>query len=120
MLGMVTMPYALLSLVVPLLFMPATVVVAALSIAGGNWKSVVWFAVFVASVHMIISIVAVIMVREKAWHLLVVPVYRLIYEPLRAYLLHASVLRIIKGRMVGWDKLDRTNSVVAHATQPVK
>lgn len=116
MLGMVALPYALLSLVVPLLFMPLTVVVAGMSIAEGNWQSVALFAAFVATVHMVISIIAVVMVREKAWHLLVVPVYRLIYEPLRAYLLYASLLRVIKGRVVGWNKLERTNSVVAPST----
>ena len=119
MLGMVTMPYALMSLIIPLLFMPATVVVAALSIAGGNWVSVVWFAAFVAGVHMIVSIIAIAIVREDPRHLLVVPIYRIIYEPLRAYLLYASLLRIIKGRIVAWDKLERSNTVTAFA-QTVK
>ncbi len=115
MLGMVTMPYALMSLIVPLVFMPATVVVAVLSIVNGNWQSVLLFAGFVAGVHMMISVVAVLIVREKLWHLLVVPIYRLIYEPLRAYLLYASLVRVIKGTVFEWDKLERTNSVVAHS-----
>ncbi len=113
MLGMVALPYALLSLLVPLLFMPLTVVVAALSIIDGNWQSVALFATFVAMIHMVISIIAIAMVREKSWHLLVVPIYRLIYEPLRAYLLYASLIRVIKGRVVGWNKVERTNSVVS-------
>jgi biofilm PGA synthesis N-glycosyltransferase PgaC len=108
---MVSLPYAALSLLVPLLFMPLTLVAAGTSLAAGNWHSIVWYAAFVAALHMVISIAAVAMARERAWHLLVVPIYRLIYEPLRAYLLYASTYRAIKGTLVAWDKLERKNSV---------
>jgi len=110
-LGMVSLPYAALSLLVPLLFMPLTLLAAGTSLAAGNWHSIVWYAAFVAVLHMVISIAAVAMARERAWHLLVVPIYRLIYEPLRAYLLYASTYRAIKGTLVAWDKLERKNSV---------
>ena len=112
-LGMVALPYAALSLVIPLLFMPLTFVAAGLSLAAGNWHSIAWYAAFVAGVHMIISLTAVAMARERLWHLLVVPIYRVIYEPLRAYLLYASAYRAIKGTIVQWDKLERTNTVRA-------
>ena len=116
-LGMVALPYALISLLVPLIFMPLTCFVAGMCIAGGQWRSIALFAAFVATLHMVISITAVTMARERAWHLLVVPIYRLIYEPLRAYLLYASVYRVIKGTIVQWDKLERRNSVSA-VTEP--
>ncbi len=77
-LGMIVLPYALLSVIVPLAFMPLTYIAAGLSIASGRWQNVALFAVFVAGVHLVISIVAVRMVRERLWHLLVVPIYRLI------------------------------------------
>jgi biofilm PGA synthesis N-glycosyltransferase PgaC len=112
-LGLVALPYAALSLLVPLLFMPLTFVAAGMSVAAGNWHSIAWYAAFVAAVHMIISLTAVVMARERLWHLLVVPIYRLIYEPLRAYLLYASAYRAIKGTIVQWDKLERTNTVRA-------
>jgi len=111
MLGMLALPYATLSLLVPLIFMPLTFFVAGMSLAQGNWRSIALYAAFVALLHMIISITAVIIARERAWHLLVVPIYRLIYEPLRAYLLYASTYRVIKGTIVQWDKLERRNSV---------
>lgn len=112
-LGLIALPYAALSLIVPLLFMPLTIVAAGMSLAAGNWQSIALFAGFVAALHMIISITAVAMARERAWHLLVVPVYRIIYEPLRAYLLYASAYRAIKGTIVAWDKLERRNTVSA-------
>jgi cellulose synthase/poly-beta-1,6-N-acetylglucosamine synthase-like glycosyltransferase/peptidoglycan/xylan/chitin deacetylase (PgdA/CDA1 family) len=110
-LGMIALPYSALSLLVPLLFMPLTFFAAGMSLAEGNWHSIALFAGLVAIVHMIISITAVAMARERPWHLLVVPIYRLIYEPLRAYLLYASAYRVIKGTIVQWDKLERRNSV---------
>ncbi|MFD1213025.1 bifunctional polysaccharide deacetylase/glycosyltransferase family 2 protein [Arthrobacter sp. GCM10027362] len=89
-LGMVALPYTLLATVIPLLFMPLTAAAAAISAAAGNWHSIAAFAAFVALTHMVISVIAIRMVRESPMHLLVVPVYRLIYEPLRAYLLYGN------------------------------
>jgi biofilm PGA synthesis N-glycosyltransferase PgaC len=119
-LGMIALPYAALSLLVPLLFMPLTLVAAGMSLAAGNWHSIALYAAFVAILHMIISITAVVMARERAWHLLVVPIYRLIYEPLRAYLLYASAYRAIKGTIVQWDKLERRNTVSIFAEPSVR
>ena len=56
------------------------------------------------------------MVREDPRHLLVVPIYRLIYEPLRAYVLVGSLVQALRGRAVGWYKPERTNTVSAPAT----
>lgn len=113
MLGMVTLPYAAISLIFPIAFLPLTLVVAVLSLVDGNWLSIAQFATFVAVVHGIIATTGIVIAREKAWHLAVVPIYRLIYEPLRFYLLYASTWRVIKGTVVAWDKLERRNTVVA-------
>ena len=110
-LGMVVLPYALLSIAVPLIFMPLTYVVAGLSIASGHWQPVALFAAFVVGVQLFTAIAAVRMVREHLWHLLVVPVYRLIYEPLRAYVLYRSLLIVAKGKALGWFRPARTNTV---------
>lgn len=111
-LGLLTLPYALLSVIVPLIFMPMTIVVAAVDLYRGEWQAIAVFAVFVAGTHMIISIVAVIMVREAPSHLLMVPIYRLIYEPLRAYVIFGATLQALRGRVVGWYRPERTNSVL--------
>ena len=110
-LGMVVLPYALLSVAVPLVFMPLTYVVAGLSLASGHWQPLAQFSAFAIGVHLLMSIVAVRMVRERPWHLLVVPVYRLIYEPLRAYVLYRSLLFIAKGKALAWFRPPRTNTV---------
>ncbi|MFF0943344.1 bifunctional polysaccharide deacetylase/glycosyltransferase family 2 protein [Kocuria sp. CPCC 205300] len=111
-LGMVAMPYTMLATVIPLVFLPLTVLMAALNLAAGNWAPIAWFAAFVLTIHAVICVLAVRMVGESWTHLLIVPVYRLIYEPLRAYLLYASLLQALKGRMIGWYKPERTNTVI--------
>jgi biofilm PGA synthesis N-glycosyltransferase PgaC len=46
-------------------------------------------------------------------------VYRLIYEPLRAYLLYASLGTALRGIRLGWNKLDRTAHVDQAALQQI-
>lgn len=118
-LGLVTLPYAVLSILIPLLFMPMTLVVAVLNLAQGQWEAIAIFAVFVAGTHMLISIVAIAMVRENPLHLLMVPIYRLIYEPLRAYVIYGALVQALKGRIVGWYKPERTNSVLLSVANTV-
>jgi len=117
-LGMLVLPYAVITTLVPMLFMPLMVAAGIVSIVNGNWHSVVMFAGFVSAVHLLISVVSLCLVREKAWHLAIVPIYRPIYEVLRTYLLYATLFRMIKGRDFGWDKLQRTNSVNLAPTLP--
>jgi cellulose synthase/poly-beta-1,6-N-acetylglucosamine synthase-like glycosyltransferase/peptidoglycan/xylan/chitin deacetylase (PgdA/CDA1 family) len=112
-LGMVVLPYALLSIIIPLVFMPLTYLAAGLVIASGRWQPVALFAAFIFGIQLVTSIVAVRMVRERLWHLLLVPVYRVIYEPLRVYVLYRSLLMVAKGKAVGWFRVPRTNTVEA-------
>lgn len=109
-LGMLTMPYALISVLVPLIFMPLSVGVAILSLSRGEWQAIALFSAFVATTHLVVSVVAILMVHESPWHLLIVPIYRLIYEPLRAYVVFGAAIRALKGGAVGWYKPQRTNS----------
>jgi len=71
-----------------------------------------YFVLFVIA-HVILAAVAVKLMGESYHHLLMVPVYRLVYEPLRAYLLYTSVFLAIKGGRMGWNKLVRTGSMDA-------
>lgn len=111
-LGMVALPYTLLATLIPLVFLPLTVLMAGINLAAGNWQPIAAFAAFVLAIHAVICVIAIRMVGESWTHLLVVPVYRIIYEPLRAYLLYASLLQALRGRMIGWYKPERTNSVI--------
>lgn len=110
-LGMIALPYAMLATLIPLVFLPLTVVMAGLNLAAGNWQPIALFAGFVMLIHGVICVIAIWMVKESPRHLLMVPFYRFIYEPLRAYLLYASLIQALKGKAVGWYKPERMNSV---------
>lgn len=110
-LGMVVMPYSVLSVLVPLLFLPVAYWLVVQSLLGGDWRTVLNYLGLLTALHLVMTAVAVALMRERWWHLLVVPVYRLIYEPLRAYLLYSTALAVLRGRMVGWNKLARTGAV---------
>ena len=95
MLGMLTMPYAIAQLLLNLLFLPILLVVAGVTLAQGDWQPVAVFAVVVLVMHTVIAITAVTIARERLWHLLVVPIYRPIYEAMRVYLLYATAYRVM-------------------------
>jgi len=70
----------------------------------------VYFAVFMAA-HCAVAAVGIALMREKWHHLLMVPVYRIVYEPLRTYLLYTSAYSALRGVKMGWNKVARTGSV---------
>jgi biofilm PGA synthesis N-glycosyltransferase PgaC len=71
---------------------------------------VAYFLVFVLA-HLMIAATAVVLMRESVHHLPFVPVYRIVFEPLRAYLLYTSVLMALRGVRASWQKLARTGAV---------
>jgi biofilm PGA synthesis N-glycosyltransferase PgaC len=69
-----------------------------------------YFLLFLAA-HLIIAAVGIVLMREKWRHLWMVPVYRIVYEPLRAYLLYTAVYMAVRGVRAGWKKLARTGTL---------
>ncbi|WP_226346980.1 polysaccharide deacetylase family protein [Agilicoccus flavus] len=110
-LGWYVLPNYVLSLVLPLFFLPFVAVMAYVSVRQeGPGLLLGYFALFLA-LHVALAALTVRLMGERWSHLLSVPLYRIVHEPLRAYLLYTSVhLAIIGGRM-GWQKLDRTGTV---------
>ncbi|GAB2614706.1 hypothetical protein GCM10009696_20440 [Kocuria himachalensis] len=111
-LGMAALPYNLVSFVIHLVFLPLVMVLILLSLVSGDWEHFAFIVLIGAVVQAIFCLIAMYMVKESPMHLLVVPIYRFIFEPLRAYVIYASLIQVLKGRVVGWYKPDRTNSVI--------
>lgn len=110
-LGMFVLPNYVLSILVPLFFLPFIVVMTLLTLqTEGAAMLLAYFAVFVG-VYAVVVAVAIRLMHEDWRHLAMVPLYRVMYEPLRAYLLYTSVLSAMKGMRMGWNKLERTGSV---------
>jgi cellulose synthase/poly-beta-1,6-N-acetylglucosamine synthase-like glycosyltransferase/peptidoglycan/xylan/chitin deacetylase (PgdA/CDA1 family) len=107
-LGMLVMPMAVVTVVVPLLFTPfIAVVVLQMVLVQGVLHVLLYFGLF-SLVYGAFAAVATRLMQESPRHLLMVPLYRLIYEPLRAYLLYASLGTALRGVRLGWNKLART------------
>jgi peptidoglycan-N-acetylglucosamine deacetylase len=110
-LGCFVMPNYVLSVAMPVIFLPFITTMGWLALKQqGSGVLIEYFILFLLA-HLIIAAVAVRLMGEKYHHLLMVPVYRLVYEPLRAYLLYTSVFLAIKGGRMEWKKLVRTGSM---------
>ncbi|WP_152022369.1 glycosyltransferase family 2 protein, partial [Mycobacterium tuberculosis] len=118
-LGMLVMPMAALQIVLPLVFTPLVVVVILQMLAKSGPLPVLGFFLLFALIYGAVAAVAVHLLKERPAHLLMVPLYRFIYEPLRAYLLYATIGTAIRGIRLGWNKLARTANMDEDAEQPV-
>lgn len=110
-LGMVTLPAAVMSVVVPVVFMPLVYAMAVMTIRGQGLELILVYAGLFLGVQFVVAVAAVGLMRERAVHLLIVPLYRVIYEPLRMYLLYKATYAVLSGRRHGWNKVERTGSV---------
>lgn len=110
-LGCFVLPNYVLSVLMPVIFLPFVVGMGWLALQEqGPGVLFEYFLLFVLS-HMVVAAIAVRLMHEKYHHVLMVPLYRLVFEPLRAYLLYTSVFLAIKGGRMGWNKLVRTGSL---------
>lgn len=116
-LGMVVLPWYALSLLVPLFTIPFIAIMGVVAVRTQGWGGVgLYFAAFTLA-HLVVAATGIRLARESWRHLLIVPVYRMVYEPLRAYLLYVSAYSALRGVKVGWNKLARAGT--AHAPRPV-
>jgi biofilm PGA synthesis N-glycosyltransferase PgaC len=66
-----------------------------------------------------VAVVGCLLMHERSHHLPLVPVYRVVYEPLRAYLLYTCVYMAVRGVRAGWNKLARTGAVDARVIRAI-
>jgi len=110
-LGTVVLPLAAVSLLVPLM-MPLVYVSALVAISDGNGAhaAVVFLLLFLAT-RFVVSLVGIWLAGESYAYLLMVPVHRLVYEPLHIFLVYKTCYMALKGVPLGWNKLQRTGAV---------
>lgn len=110
-LGMLTMPLAVLSVLLPIIFMPFVYAMAVITLQGQGLPLILFYVGLFMGVQLIAAAAGVWLTRERPIHLLMVPLYRVIYEPLRAYLLYKALFSIMRGTRHDWNKLHRTGTV---------
>lgn len=112
-LGCFVLPNYILSIVMPVLFLPFITVMAVLAVQAQGFAMLgLYFLIFLAA-HLVVAAVGIALMHEKPHHLLMVPIYRVVYEPLRAYLLYTSAYLALRGVRMGWKKVARSGAVDA-------
>jgi cellulose synthase/poly-beta-1,6-N-acetylglucosamine synthase-like glycosyltransferase/peptidoglycan/xylan/chitin deacetylase (PgdA/CDA1 family) len=110
-LGMYFMPLSAVNIILPVLFMPILFMLAVINLLGGNYAVMLVFFGLTLLNQFLAALAAVVLARERFSLLWFSPVTRLIYGPLKSYLVYRSVLTIAKGASVFWNKLQRTGTV---------
>jgi cellulose synthase/poly-beta-1,6-N-acetylglucosamine synthase-like glycosyltransferase/peptidoglycan/xylan/chitin deacetylase (PgdA/CDA1 family) len=110
-LGMVVLPNAALSVLLPLIFWPLLLSLTIENIAAGRFTTMLLFFAAGSALQTIVAFIGLRLAREKLRYLLVLPMTRLMYGPLRTYLLFRSAFTMLRGVYVGWNKLARTATV---------
>jgi biofilm PGA synthesis N-glycosyltransferase PgaC len=114
-LGMLILPSGTVSMLLPLVALPFVIVMSALVVVQQGPFALVGYYVLFTVVQGISAFVAVRLLDEHPDQLLMVPLYRLIYEPLRGYLLYRTAYLALRGVPLGWDKLARSGALNAVA-----
>lgn len=109
-LGLYVMPSAIIAIAVPILFWPLLIAVTVENVMSGNYQVILLFFVLSLVVQFFISAIGVALARERYSLLWAVPFARFTYGPIRMYILYKTVLTILKGVDVGWNKLARTGT----------
>jgi poly-beta-1,6 N-acetyl-D-glucosamine synthase len=110
-LGFLVLPNYLLSMVMPIIFLPLTTLMAVLMVQQQGWGVLGLYALIFTAAYVLIAAVAVKLMNESPKHLLMVPVYRMVFEPLRAYLLYTCAYMAVRGVQAGWNKLARSGAL---------
>jgi cellulose synthase/poly-beta-1,6-N-acetylglucosamine synthase-like glycosyltransferase/peptidoglycan/xylan/chitin deacetylase (PgdA/CDA1 family) len=113
-LGLILMPYATLSLLLSVVLVPIRLGSALAILLGFQHVHLVLAvnAAFVGA-QIIQAMIGVRMARASLWHLLIVPFYWIIDEPLRAGVAAMALYAAVRGRIHGWNKLQRLGSATA-------
>ena len=109
-LGVYVMPSAIIAIAVPILFWPLIIILTIINILSGNYEVILLFFALSLTAQMIISLIGVVLAKERYSYLLAVPFARFAYGPIRMYILYKTILTILKGVDVGWNKLTRTGT----------
>jgi biofilm PGA synthesis N-glycosyltransferase PgaC len=118
-LGMYIMPSAIIAIAVPIVFWPLLVALTIENVATGNYYVVLLFFALSLLVQFLFSIAGIALAGERYLYLLAVPLARFTYGPIRMYILYKTVLTILKGVDVGWNKLARTGTAYDPLSAPL-
>lgn len=118
-LAYLVMPYALLGTLIPTVVLPINYLLCALALATGNWQPVVTILIVFTALRVLMSVVAMITLREWSLDPLTAVFYRFLNDPLQIYLAFRSMFSVITGRTVAWGKVPRYGDDAGRMTRRV-
>ena len=110
-LGLYALPLSLYSIIAPLLFGPLLLILEMENIIAGNYEVVLLFLGVTILLQFVVATIALLFAREKLRYLVAVPLTRILYGPIRSFILYRSLLRALRGASGDWGKLQRTGTV---------
>lgn len=111
-LGVFVMPYAAITIILPLVFWPLLMLVGLQNLLAGNYAVIVIYFAVVLAVQFAVAAIGIWLGHAPKKYLLAVPFARFIYGPIRMYVLYKTVMVALRGSHVGWNKLARTGAAV--------
>jgi len=109
-LGMFALPYAMINILLPFIFIPVLFSLMIENITSGQYGTIALFAGLTLLIQFLVAFAGITLARERYRLLLAVPFTRLVYSPLKTYILFRTALTVLKGAQVGWNKLQRTGN----------
>jgi biofilm PGA synthesis N-glycosyltransferase PgaC len=109
--GMYVLPSAIFNFLLPVVFVPILLIVALENILSGNILSLVVFFFATIAIQTATATVGIILAGERFSLLWAVPMTRLMYSPMKTWLMYRTVINGLRGVAVGWNKLQRTGTV---------
>jgi hypothetical protein len=94
-----------------MLFLPLLFGVTVQNLAMGEYAILLLYFGLTMLIQTLVAAIGIVLARERWTYLWAVPMGRLVYGPLRTYILYRSALLALRGAYVGWNKLQRTGTV---------
>lgn len=110
-LGLVALPSIWLFQVMLSALSPFAEMAMIIALFAGNWKIVVLYYLAFFLLELLTGFLAYALEGEKPWDLRLLLFQRIYYRELMYYVLAKSLIFAMKGRLVGWGKLERRATV---------
>ncbi|HEV2687900.1 MAG TPA: glycosyltransferase [Bryobacteraceae bacterium] len=114
-LGWVALPSIWIFQILLAALAPFAEVAMIVALFAGNWRIVLLYYSGLFLLELLTALLAYSLERTKPWDLALLFVQRLYYKLLMYYVLAKSILYALRGRLVGWGKLERKASVKVSA-----
>ena len=111
MLSNYVMPMTAIAILTPLLFWPIVTLITIQNIVSGNILIIVIFFSVSLTIQTIFAAIAIKFAGERYTLLLTLPLARFVFSPIRTYIMYRSLLTVLTGKYVGWNKLVRSGAV---------